>query len=399
VTDIVSKQDRHSPLDALLDAAPRGAMRHWLSLLVLALAALGTLAFFVRFVTGEDSPYYSAPVEMGNLVPRVSERGQVRGSGEVTVTAAIRGRVTWITGKSDGKVEKGEVLAMLDAGQVASAVAIGRSRLLVAQSSLEAAKISTLDASARLARFESVWKRSGGRAPSLNEIEGARVEARRTELGVETARAEVKAAKLQLKDQQTQLASAEVRAPIAGTLVMREVQAGQTVTENQPLFTIAAGLAPLTIEVPLTPRPGAPIEASALAQVRFDTMPDAPQSATLTPLQGNPPRPVFTIERPDPWVRPGMAATVEVDLPERRNVLLVPEAALAFEPVDRQEDRREARRERIYVLEHGDPRRIYVTVGGSDGKRVEVFANDLKPGDRAIIGWRDARSGSERSHH
>jgi HlyD family secretion protein len=399
VTELLDKQDKNTPLDALLDAAPRGAMRHWLSLLVLALAALGTLAFFVRFVTGEDSPYYSAPVEKGDLVPQVSERGQVRGSGEVTVTAPISGRVMWVTGKSDGDVQKGEVLALIDASQVVNAVAIGRSRLVVAQSSLEAANVSVEDAGSRLARFETVWKRSGGRAPSLNEIEGARVEARRAELGVEASRAEVKAAGLQLKNQQALLASAEVRAPIAGTLVMRQVQPGQSVTENQSLFTIAAGLAPLTIQVPLTGGPSAPIKAGTSAQLRFDAIPDAPQSATLTPLGVDPSRPVFTIESPDPRVRPGMAATVEIALPERRNVLLVPDAALAFEPVDRQERQRGARRERIYVLDHGDPRRVYVTVGGSDGKRAEVFANGLKPGDRVIIGWRDARSGSERPRH
>lgn len=397
MTETENDHQKPNPLDALLGAAPRGIMRHWLSLLMLAIAALGTVAFFVRFVTGEDSPYYSAPVERGNLVPRISERGLVRGSGEVAVNAAIRGRVTWITGKSDAEVAKDEVLAVLDAGQVESAVAIGRSRLTAAQVAVESAKVSVEDASARLARFESVWKRSGGRAPALNEIEGARVGLRRAELGVEAAQAEVRAARLQLKDQKNRLASAEVRAPIAGTLVMRQVQLGQTVAENQPLFTIAAGLAPLTIQVPLASGPGAPIRRGAQAQLRFDTMPDTPQSATLTLLRTIPQRSVFTIEHPDPRVRPGMAATVEIDLPERSGVLLVPDAALAFEPVDRQKSAQNPRRERIYVLEHGDPRRVYVTVGGSDGKRAEVFANDLEPGDQVIIGWRDVRSGSERS--
>lgn len=397
MTDSVTDQDRHTPTDALLDAAPRGVMRHWISLLVLAIAALGTLAFFVRFVTGEDSPYYSAPVERASIVPRVSERGIVRGSGEVAVTAAIRGRVTWVTGKSDTEVQKGEVLAVLDAGPVVNAVSIGRTRLTSAQAALESARVTAADATSRLARFESVWKRSGGRAPALNEIEGARVEVRRTELGVEAANAEVRAARLQLKDQQALLSGAEVRAPIAGILVTRQVQMGQTVVENQPLFTIAAGLAPLTVRVPLAAGPGEPLKRGAQGQVRFDTMPDLAQSATLTLFRTFPQPTVFTLDNPDPRVRPGMAATVEVDLPERRNVLLVPDAALLFEPVDRQERQQGPRRERIYVLEKGDPRRIYVTVGGSDGKRAEVFANDLEPGDQVIIGWRDVRSSAERS--
>lgn len=395
----MTDQDTHTPLDALLGAAPRHVMRHWLSLLVLAVAALAAITFFVRFVTGEDSPYYSAPVERGDLTPLVSERGQVRGSGEVTVTAALTGRMTWISGKTDGEVEKDELLAVIDAAQVKSMVEIDRSRLTATQAALEGAQVTARDAGSRLARFESVWKRSGGRAPSLNEIERARADARKADLEVSAARAEVEAAQLQLKQDRTKQAGSEVRAPIAGTLVMRHAQPGQAVAEHQPLFTIAAGLAPLTVEVPLAGQSDTPIKAGTRAQVRLEAMPDTPQSATLTllrvtpPPQSAPPRAVFTIERPDARVRPGMAATVEIQFPPRRNVLLVPNPALQFEPATGQSHRRT----RIYVLEDGEPRRVYVTVGSSDGQRTEVFANGLEPGDQVIIGWRNAASGSERS--
>ncbi|HUD29767.1 MAG TPA: efflux RND transporter periplasmic adaptor subunit [Novosphingobium sp.] len=388
--------DTHTPLDALLGAAPRHVLRHWLSLLVLALAALAALVFFVRFVTGEDSPYYSAPVEKGNLIPLVSERGQVHGSGEVTVDAGLPGRMTWISGKTDGTVAKGELLAVIDAGAVETLVEVERSRLAAARAALEGARVVAQDTGSRLARFESVWKRSGGRAPSLNEIERARTEARQAELAVSAATAGVEAAELQLKGDRARQAGSEIRAPIAGTLVMRHAQPGEMVTQRQPLFTIAAGMAPLTVDVPLVRQPSAPIKAGTLAQVRLDAMPDSPQSATLTllrvspPPQTAPPRAVFTIERPDPAVRPGMAATVEIEFPQRRNVLLVPDAALQFEPTTGQRHRRE----RIYVLEDGEPRRVYVTVGGSDGKRTEVFANGLEPGQQVIIGWRDATSGT-----
>jgi HlyD family secretion protein len=194
-------------------------------------------------------------------------------------------------------------------------------------------------------------------------------------------------------------AGAEVRSPIAGTLAMRHVQPGQMVREHDPMFTIAAGLAPLTVEVPLSTSPTGPIKAGTLAKVRLDALPDAPQSATMTLLRVSPPpqtgpsRGVFTIEHPGPQVRPGMAATVEIELPRRQNVLLVPDAALAFEPAGRTG----RRRERIYVLEDGEPRRVYVTVGASDGKHTEVFANDLEPGAEVIIGWRGATNGTAQS--
>ncbi|EZP82402.1 RND family efflux transporter MFP subunit [Novosphingobium resinovorum] len=395
----MTEHDTHTPLDALLGAAPRRVFRHWLSLLILAIAALGAMTFFVRFVSGDDSPYYSTPVERGNLTPLISERGQIRGAGEVTVFSALPGRVTWVSGKSDGAVEQGELLAMIDAGEIKGAVEVGRSRLTAAQAALEAAQVTAQDTGSRLARFESVWRRSGGRAPSLNEIERARADARRADLGVEAARAEVKAAQIQFKEDETRKSGAEVRAPFSGILTMRHAQPGQMIGDHQPLFTIAQGIAPLTIEVPLDTHRAEPIKAGTLANIRLDTLPDAPQSATLTlmrvspPPQTTPPLAVFTIEKPGPQVRPGMKATVEIELPERQNVLLVPNAALEFEPGARGPQRRE----RIFVLDGGEPRQVYVTVGASDGKRTEVFANDLKPGDRAIIGWRDATAGGGQS--
>lgn len=396
---LAPEEDAHTPLDTLLGAAPRRVMRHWLSLLLLAVAALGAMTFFVRFVNGEDSPYYSTPVEKGNITPLVSERGQVRGSGEVTVFSAVAGRVTWVAGKTDGVMEEGELLAVVDAGAVRDAAEIGRSRLSAARAALEAAQVTAQDAGARLARFESVWRRSGGRAPSLNEVERARADAKRAELTVAAARAEVKAAQIRFREDEARKAGAEVRAPFTGVLVMRHAQPGQTIGEHQPLFTIARSIAPMTIEVPLSPQRTGPLQAGMKAQVRLDAVPDTPQSATLTllrvppPPQAGPRIAVFTIEKPGPQVRPGMKGTVEIELPERRDVLLVPDAALDFEPGVRNAQRRE----RIFVLDGGEPRRVYVTAGASDGKRTEVFANDLKPGDRAITGWRDAAAGPAQS--
>lgn len=399
----VTEADTHTPLDALLGATPRPIMRHWLSLLLLALAGLGALVFFVRFVSGDDSPYYSAPVERGDLVPLVSERGIVHGSGEVTVRAMLDGRITWVSGKRDGPVARGEMLARIDSGEIRRRIALDRSNLAGAEAAVEAAQVSAQGAAERLARFETVWKHSGGRAPSLNEMEAARTEARLTALAVDGAESEVRAATLQLDGDKAKAAGAEVHAPFDGTLVLRYVQPGQAVSEHQPLFSIAAGLAPLTITVPLSAASASPIKAGTSARVRLDALPDKVQPAALSdlrfapPLQSAPPSAVFVLEQPDPLVRPGMAATVEIDLPQRKNVLLVPDAALTFEPGNTDTPGR--KRKRIYLLSaDGEPRRVYVTVGGSDGQRSEIFATGIKPGDQVITGWRDPAQDKDRKH-
>lgn len=381
-----------SEVDTLLGAAPRHVMRHWLSLLVLSIAALGAVIFFIRFVNGDESPYYTAPVEQRDFVPMISERGQIHGAGEETISSLVAGRILWVSGKSDSEVTKGEVLARVDTGPIKNALDISASRLSAAEATLSSATIAAQTSATQLARFEAVWKRSNGRVPALNELETARTQSRQAELAITAAKAEVEAAKLEQQSNRQLLSAGEIRAPISGIIVTRHVQAQEMVREHQPLFTLAARTSPLTVDVPLTPRPGVKIQAGAIAHVRIDSIPDLPQSAVLTlmrttpPPQSIPPRAVFTIKDPDPKVRPGMMATVEIELPTRQNVMLVPNSALVFRPTTKITNTRP----RIYVLDNGEPKRVYVTIGSSNGKHTEVFAKDLKSGDQAIIGWRDA---------
>lgn len=383
----------HSPLDALLGATPRRVARRWLSLLLLAIAGAGALVFLVRFVSGEDAPFYSAAVERGNLVPTLSESGIVHGSEEVTVRARLDGRITWVTGVPEGRVRRGDLLARIDAGEIRRRIAADQSGLEAAQAELDAARVTAANVGARIARFESVWRRSGGRAPSLNEMETARGEAERANLAVTASSARVDAARARLAEAEAREAGAQVRAPLDGVLALRQAQPGAWVTEGQPLFTIAASGTPLTIEVPLSWARSRPVQAGTEARVRFDAVPQHVEQARLTllrvppPPQDSPPIAVFALAAPDPRVRPGMRAMVEIELPRRTNVLLVPDAALAFDPTGANTSRR--KRARIYLLSaDGKPRRVYVTAGGSDGARTEVFATGIRPGDPVITGWR-----------
>lgn len=383
----------HTPsgLDTLLGATPRRVARHWLSLLVLTLAGLGAAAFFVRFVTGEDSPYYSAAVERGDLVPMVAQKGELHAAGEFVISAPRAGRITWISPKSTGAVKKGELLARIDLVGAKDAIGIEESDVTAAHAALAAAQISAQEAAARLGRFEGVWRRSGGRAPALNEMEAARASARRTSLAVDSARAQATAARLRLKGKRADVAPSELRAPDDAVILDRLASHGQAVDERQPLFTLSRTQGPLVIEVPIPMPPFGPPPTGAPAQVRLDALPDAPQAATLAQLRpasrSQPGLAIarFAIAQADPRLRPGMPATVEMLLPPRRGVLLVPDAALAFDPgaaAGRQPPS-------VYVLSKGgEPRRVNVVVGASDGQHTEVFGAGLAPGDQVIIGWR-----------
>jgi len=378
-------------LDTFLGSGRRRGRSHLLSLLLLAVAAVAAVLLLVRFVSGTDSPYYTALVERGDVNPLVSERGTVHGSGEVVLAAALDGTVSAEGVPAGGRVEEGQVLATIDAEPLRSTLAADRSLVSAAQADVAAAQASRDEAAARLGRFEDVWRRSGHRVPAINELESARSAVDRATREVAAAQARLSAARSSLKADSETLAAAVVRAPFAGFVVDRNIRNGQRVRAGMRLFTLAASDETLEVEVPLAKAGNAEIGAGTVARIRLDAMPDDVQQATLARVlvdRADAPgsrRAAFTLENPAETVRPGMAATVEIVLPPRKGVMLVPDAALTFEP----ENSADRSRARIYLVSpDGEPRRVYVSTGAGDGKRTEVVANDLKPGDEVIIGWR-----------
>jgi HlyD family secretion protein len=126
---------------------------------------------------------------------------------------------------------------------------------------------------------------------------------------------------------------------------------------------------------------------------------------------------VLSVANPELILRPGMTATADIVTSEKKNVLLVPNAALRFSPdrdarrgerggvtsvlmPPRRGNRSRANREvvigrgsrqTVYVPgENGEARPIQVTVGESDGSRTEVTGRGLKPGMEVIVGRRTA---------
>lgn len=384
----MSDTEHHSPLDALLGATPKRARRHLVSLALLAVAAAVAVALLVRFLAGSQSPYYFGPVEVGDIAPLVSERGAIRASSEIVVKAPFEATVTAVPGLARGRIGAGQVLAQLDAVSVREDLALGQSELAAAQAALSAAQVTVQETSSRLVRFESVWRRSGQRVPSLNEMESARADARRARQEEAVALVRVNAARVRIRHESERLKRAVVRSPIDGYVIARFVEPGRHVQEGMPLFTLAAGLDRLTITIPLTKAQAAALRPGASATVRIDDMPDEVQNATLARLAAGEggQMGVFVLQNPARSVVPGVQATLEIELPARRGVLLVPNAALEFAPngsVGRERDG-------IYLLsDDGEPRRVYVATGVSDGKRTEVFGKGVEPGAQVITGWRN----------
>ncbi|OIQ87001.1 hypothetical protein GALL_311250 [mine drainage metagenome] len=157
------------------------------------------------------------------------------------------------------------------------------------------------------------------------------------------------------------------------------VHAGQAVVELAPADTALQLVAPLAASVgSLAAGAAAQVELGGGRVVRGARLMRVERDATGAA------RAVFALAA-GPFVPPGTSARVEMTLPLRRNVLLAPDAALAFaRPCSA---RHENTKLWIWTAE-GNARELSVVAGPGDGRHTEIVAGDVKPGDLAIIGWK-----------
>lgn len=376
-------------LDAFLGSTPRRAGSRWVSLAVLVAALVAAFALLERFLNGPDLPYYTAPAQRDDLTPVLSAHGNLHAADETAVRAAQDGVVLTVPGPAEGPVAAGQVLATMDSAQLLADLAGARAALAQDEGDLDRARIALTAATLRRDRYEGVWRRSQHRVPSLNEMESARADVARASVAVASGKARLIADRTAIRLAQTRLARATLVAPFAGAVVARLVMPGQQVTAGTPLFTLATRTDRLSVAVPLTAAQAMLLAPHAKARVLAPALSDGPRPATLDRIEDAAASPdgqrlaVLTLDNAPAPLRPGMAVTVEIDLPIRKQVLLVPDAALAFAP----EGKRPGGS--VYVLgsDH-QPRQIAVEVEASDGKRTQVLASGLAPGDAVITGWR-----------
>lgn len=377
-----------SPVDALLGARPRSRASRWITIGLLLIALVVALTLLLRFVEGNDTPYYMVPVVRGDLEPRVSLPGRLQPAGEITVSAPRDARITALPGAVGSTVSRGQALAVVDTTEIAQAIGVDRSMLAATRAQIARAWLIRRDALRRLARFERVWRASRQRVPSLDEMEQARENAARAGIDLRRADALADAARQRLDADLEHLDAMLPRAPIDGVVTEQLVAPGTWVHAGEPIVRLAPPGAGSLVTVALDPSLGA-LPADTSVRVAIAGAHAGVFSAMLlridTGSSGHR-RAVFALP-PAPGIPLRAAANVELTLPERHHVLLVPNAALAFAP---QCSTQLGPASVCLLGRDGAARSVPIVAGPSDGRRTQILAGAVRPGALAIIGWRDA---------
>ncbi|MBI5505406.1 MAG: efflux RND transporter periplasmic adaptor subunit [Deltaproteobacteria bacterium] len=395
----------------------------------LRLAALGGLGLlgviWMRSGGGGEEPalYQTEPVEKGNLVVTVSATGTLQPTNKVEVGSELSGIVDTVSVDFNDRVRKGQVLAKLDVSKLSAAVVQSQAQLDVNKSLRREKEATVAEATAELERLAAVRKASGGRLPSQHDMDVAAATLERARASVDNAAAQIELAAAKLDVDQTNLAKAEIRAPIDGIVLSRKVEPGQTLAaslQTPVLFTLAEDLAQMELEVDVDEADVGQVRDGMSATFTVDAYSDRRFPAKITQLRYASEtvdnvvtyKAVLVVANPDLALRPGMTATADIVISTVDDAVLIPNAALRFIPPraqDEKDDRSllqklmpfsrrlsaskrppadgagKGSKRSVYVLEDGRPREVSVTIGASDGSRTQVLSGDLRPGTQVVV--------------
>jgi HlyD family secretion protein len=374
--------------------ARRGGMA-WLFAVPLALAA-GGAAFWWHDREPPPPPYRLARIDRGTIVASVSATGTVQPVTTVLVGSQLSGQVRELLADYNTAVRAGQIIARLDDDQLRARLAAARAELAQATSGvattraqldrlraeLAAAAAGIVSADAQEARAQSqldealrererkraLIGRGAATAADLERAEAAALQGQASRAVVraqgEAARAARDSAQAALQVAQTQIAAAEaqvaqreamlrqvevdldraeIKAPIDGVVIRRDVDVGQTVAASLQapvLFTIAQDLRQVEIHVAVDEADVGRIRPGQEAQFTVAAYPTANfrGEVLMTRLGAQTIQNVVTYvvvisaENRDQRLMPGMTATVRLITDRRDDVLRAPNAALRWRP-------------------------------------------------------------------
>jgi macrolide-specific efflux system membrane fusion protein len=174
--------------------------------------------------------------------------------------------------------------------------------------------------------------------------------------------------------------SAPIMSPLAGTVILRNVEPGQTITASDVVFAMSDRL---TVKAQVDETDIAKIKLKQSADIILDAYPDQKISAIVDQIAyeaktvNNVTTYVVDVlpEKAPEFMRSGMTANVSFHQDSKKDVLLVAAEAITLS----------SGKPKVLVKNEGEdkPVEVEIETGLTDGKRTEVISG-LKEGDNVV---------------
>jgi len=338
--------------------------------LVLVLAVIAAI-FFLVGIGGWKAMQISQAIAMGKsfkmppdaitslkvsketVAPVLETVGSLSSPQGVMLSADLPGIVTAISFESGSRATNGQLLVQLDTRQEEAQLRTAKAKLDLARQNLDRAK----DLSAKRVIAQSAY---------------------------DETKSQYDAAVASVDETQAMIDRKTIRAPFEGFIGIRQINAGQYVKSGDPIVQLES-LDPIYVNFALPQQNLAKLQVGQAVQLKADGIPDkvfkgsinAINSAVDTTTRNI--QVQATIPNPDHVLRSGMFAGVQVVLPNRESVVMVPATAVQFAPYG----------DSVFVIKTlKDPQgkeflgvqEVVVTLGKTRGDQIEIVKG-LNQGD------------------
>ncbi|OYV38449.1 MAG: efflux transporter periplasmic adaptor subunit [Acidocella sp. 20-61-6] len=204
---------------------------------------------------------------------------------------------------------------------------------------------------------------------------------------VDTDKATLDAAEAQVHAQQALIDEKQIKAPFAGTLGIRQVNIGQYLGAGTQIVTLQQ-LNPLFVDFYVPQQALAQVSVGQAVTVKVDTFADqtfAGKVSSINSAVDTTTRTVqvrATIDNDKLLLRPGMFATVTIDVGAPSNLITLPQTVIAYNPYG----------DTVYTVSHGKDasgkdklfaHQVFVQVGNTRGDQIAIIKG-IKAGDVVV---------------
>ncbi|HJX31473.1 MAG TPA: efflux RND transporter periplasmic adaptor subunit [Thermodesulfobacteriota bacterium] len=332
-------------------------------------------------------------VGKGEIVSSVTATGTVNAVTTVLVGTQVSGSIKNIYVDYNSPVKEGQLIAQIDPATFEAQVGQAKANVLAAQANLEKAKATLIDAQRTMNRNKELFFKG---LIARSDLDTA-------ETNYETAQASVSAQKSQiaqteaaLKFAETNLRYTRILSPVDGVVISKNVDVGQTVAasfQTPTLFTIAQDLTKMQVDTNVDEADIGNVEVGQDVDFTVDAYPETTFKGSVWQIRNAPIivqnvvtyDVVIKVENPEIKLKPGMTANVSIIIAIKKEVLRIPNAALRFMPAEKKIGESVKKGLGIWIIEKGEPQRIPIVTGISDGNYTELVSGSVKEGQEVII--------------
>lgn len=340
-------------------------MQRVLVLLVLLGAAGGGAYVYLSRSTAPRTQFRTAEVTRGDLLVSISATGTAEPEDVINVGVQVLGKIEAFGDDPShpGKVidygstvEVGTVLAYIDDSLYSAEVAQAAAAVASAEASVQRARADLEQTKARMILADRNWKRAQELGPSRAlsatdydnyeaTYETAKAAVAVSDAAVVQAEKGVQQAQATLDRVQTNLGYCTIRSPVRGVIIDRRVNIGQTVVAslNAPsLFLIAKDLRKMQVWAAVNEADIGNIYRGQRVTFTVDAFPGREFVGEVGKVRLNATMTqnvvTYVVEintdNSDGQLLPYLTANVKFEVMHRENVLIVPNSALRWSPVE-----------------------------------------------------------------